>query len=332
MRAVHIPVVVRVLGAVGLLVGLMGPGAVAGQDAKLTNAVDTTLVTVGDHIRLTVTVEHAAGARVVWPDSVSLAPFEVLGVQTIPPPAAGDPVRTAVVFTLAAFELGELEIPSFDIVVEGPGETIQTLPTDRFGVEVVSVGQDETGDIRTIRGPMEIPIGALTIGLWLLAFLALVLLAVWLYRRSKNRPGGPYAEPPAPLRPAEEVALEALARIAASDQLLRGEVKEYHIDVSDVLRHYVEARFGVPALEMTTREVMEGLDRSDAEGDFRTGLLRFLSRCDLVKFAKVRPDSEESQAVLELGRELVRTGGPRPAATRPEEPHAEPRPGEAVHA
>lgn len=305
------------LGA-ALVLALPGPLPVSAQDARLTNVLDTTLATVGDRIRLSVTVEHAPDARVVWPDSINLAPFEVLGVEAVPPTATGTPVRSDLVLTLAAFELGELEIPSFTVTVEGPGDVSQTLSTDRFGVEVVSVGQDESGDIRDIRGPLRIPVGLLTISLWLLAFLALALLGWWLSRRWQNRPGAPEPAPATPLRSADAVALEALARIEASDLLTRGEVKEYHIQVSDVLRHYVEARFDVPALEMTTREVMEGLRRANVDPAFCEALRRFLDPCDLVKFAKARPDAEESRELLELGRELVSMGGSPPVRVQPD--------------
>ena len=91
----------------------------------------------------------------------------------------------------------------------------------------------------------------------------------------------------------------------------RGEVKEYHIAVSETVRTYVEARFLVPALEMTTREVVAGLHRprangaNAATGDFIDGLTKFLDQCDMVKFAKVRPDGAASRAVLALARDLV---------------------------
>ena len=127
--------------------------------------------------------------------------------------------------------------------------------------------------------------------------------------------------PPAPLRPAHEVALEALARIEASDMLVRGEVKEYHIEVSEVIRRYVEARFAVAALEMTTWEVIAGLERAEVDADFRSGLSRFLDQCDMVKFAKVRPTSNASRNVLALGRSLVE--GTAEGATADRAPEAE---------
>jgi hypothetical protein len=99
----------------------------------------------------------------------------------------------------------------------------------------------------------------------------------------------------------------------------RGQVKEYHIEISDVLRRYVEARFGVPALEMTTWEVVGGLEREGVEPEFRDGLRSFLDRCDLVKFAKVRPDVDSSRSLILEGRSLVER------SARTVAPAAEPR-------
>jgi hypothetical protein len=285
----------------------------AAQDARVTNDVDTTLVTVGDRIQMTVTVEHGVGARVVWPDSLDLSPFEVLGAQASPPATAGGRVRSSAVLTLTAFELGELEIPSFDLRVVGPGEAVETLSTDRFGVEVVSVGLDEAGDIRDIRGPLGIPVGVITVSLWLLLLLLALGAVYGLYRRSRRGLGDTVEEAGPPARPAHEVALEALQRIEGSPLLERGQVKEYHIEVSETLRRYVEARFRVHALEMTTREVVDGLRRVRADGDLIDELRRFLDQCDMVKFAKLRPTSEASQSTLDLGRHLVTSSVPVPA-------------------
>ncbi len=129
-----------------------------GQTPKLTVEVDTTVVTVGDRVTLRVSVDHAAGDRVIWPDSLDLAPFEITGARALPPAAQGERARSAAVFSLVAFELGELEIPSFDVeVVDETGES-STLSTNPFGIRVVSVGLEEGGDIREIKGPLGIPV------------------------------------------------------------------------------------------------------------------------------------------------------------------------------
>jgi hypothetical protein len=131
--------------------------------------------------------------------------------------------------------------------------------------------------------------------------------------REKPRPAlGPLPRPP------HEVALEALAALEASPLLERGQVKEYHIAASDILRTYVEGRFRVEALEMTTREVLEGLAKIGADAPFRVGLRTFLEACDLVKFAKARPDAETSQAALDLGRRIILDSVPTPPPPAPE--------------
>jgi len=290
------------------------PAGLTAQAATLTDAVDTATVTVGDRVHLNITVEHAVGARVVWPDSLDLSPFEVQAAERTPPSTQGDRVRSGVVLTLAAFELGQLEVPDFEVVVEGPGDASQVLTTHRFGIEVVSVGTDEGGDIRDIRGPLWIPVGVVTVSLWMLGVLAAVALLLWVVRRMRRRGDDEPARAAVPARPPVEVALEALDAIEASPLLERGQVKEYHIRVSEVLRIYVEGRFRTPALEMTTREVVVALGRTDADEAFVTGLAACLDACDMVKFAKVRPDASASLAVLVAARDLV-VGSAPPAET-----------------
>jgi hypothetical protein len=120
-------------------------------------------------------------------------------------------------------------------------------------------------------------------------------------------------------------------------------VKDFHVRASDAVRRYVEAVFGVPSLEMTTGEVLLGLERVEAPGEARSVLRRFLDQCDLVKFAKVRPDDSTAITTLGLGRDFVeRTIGwappeppvPQAPADPParEEAEGPPAPGQATEA
>jgi BatD DUF11 like domain len=314
------PVVPVVLLALALPVGLTA-------QSRIRAEVDTTRATVGDRITLTVTVDHPAGSRVTWPDSLDLKPFDVLEAHTSPDERRGDTLSTTARITVAAFQLGDLEIPSLKVTVHGPDDAVDTLATDAFGIRVVSVGADKGGDIRDIRGPMSIPLSVLRIALWGLAVVAVALAGWWINRRrlGRRRTPVPVAAPAAPARPPHEVALEALARLEASPLLERGQVKEYHVEASDILRTYVRGRFGVDAPEMTTDEALEGLRRAGVERRLRDELRRFLDPCDLVKFAKVRPTPEASRATLSLGRLVVESTVPPPVATEapPPGPRAE---------
>lgn len=284
--------------------GSQAPGQA--EPSRLQTEVDTTLVTVGDPISLRVSVEHPPGSRVVWPDSVDLSPFEVLGARASGPTTRNDASLSSLTLTLAAYELGDLEIPPFQVAVIGARGDSTLLSTDRFGIRVESVGLDEGGDIRGLKGPMGIPLSPVRVALWALAFLLLGVLAVAIRRRlGRKGEGFRVSVPEPPSRPPHEVALEALRRLEASPLLDRGEVKEYHIRVSEILRRYVEGRFRVQALEMTTRDIQTGMERVGVPVQVREGFRSFLDRCDMVKFAKHRPDAGASRDVLSLGRTLV---------------------------
>lgn len=299
----------RLLLAVVALV--TSASSVLGQ-STIRTGVDATVVTVGDRITLTVEVDHAATAQVRLADSIAAEPFEVLRARALPIETTPAGVRSTFEITLSAFELGELEIPPIPLRVVASDGSEEVLETDRYGIEVVSVGADESGDIRGIRGPLGIPLSTWVIGFWVLAPLLIAAALYYLVRRLRPR-GEETARPalgPIP-RPPHEVALEALAHLEASSLLRSGRVKEYHIAASDILRTYVEERFRVEALEMTTREVLDGLSEVGADASFRVGLRTFLEACDLVKFARARPGEDESRAALELGRRVILESVPR---------------------
>jgi hypothetical protein len=299
--------------ALGLL--LIGTPVWA-QTPQLTVGVDTTQLTVGDRITLQLSVTHGEGTRVAWPDSLELEPFEVLGAQAPPPVAREGSVESSLILILTTFELGELEIPSFPVVVEGPGEESTTLRTNPFGVKVTSVGLDEGDDIRGVKGPLGIPLGLGRILLVLLATLLIPAILYALYRRlARDDPESPASRPFVPLRPPHEIALEALEALEASQLLDRGEVKEFHIQLSDILRVYVEGRFRVPALEMTSGDILAGMAAAQVESSVQEGFGAFLHPCDMVKFAKLRPDAEASLRLLAMGRQLVESTTAPPAGT-----------------
>jgi hypothetical protein len=72
------------------------------------------------------------------------------------------------------------------------------------------------------------------------------------------------------------------------------------------VRHYVEAGFHLRAPEMTTEEFLTTLKKSDDLNDDQKTLMRdFLSRCDMVKFAKHLPDEKEIVSSYESAKKFV---------------------------
>jgi hypothetical protein len=301
------------------LLVVLAPVPLRAQAPQIVTELDTALVSVGDRLALTVRVEHDPAAIMVWPDSLALGSVEVLGVELAPPAGEGGRSITSASFTLAAFELGDLEIPSFDIQVQMPDGSSNTLSTDRYVITVQSVGLDEGGDIRAIRGPLGLPLSVIYVLPWILLLALLSVLGYWLWSKHKRSEASPRRSVAIPRFPHLE-AYEGLDRLEASDLLERAEIKEYHILASEIIRTYVEGRFGVYALEMTTGEVVERLRSSDLPEDAVEAFGGFASRCDLVKFAKLRPTPVASQGILEAARAFV-------DQTKPHEDHLNGGPG-----
>ena len=301
--------------ATALLIGFV-PTSLPAQSPRIQTELDTALVSVGDRMAFTVRVEHDPAALVVWPDSLDLGAVEVLGAELIPMASEGGRSITGARFTLAAFELGDLDVPSFDVRVEAPDGSSTTLSTSPYVITVQSVGLDEGGDIRAIRGPLGLPLNVIYMLPWILVLVLLGGLAYWLWLRRRPAEASLGRSVVIPRFPHED-AYEALDRLQASDLVERGEIKEYHILASEIIRTYVEGRYGVYALEMTTGEVIEGLRDTGVPEDAVRTFDPFASRCDLVKFAKLRPAPDACRSSLEAARAFVDQTRPRDDAFVP---------------
>ena len=101
-----------------------------------------------------------------------------------------------------------------------------------------------------------------------------------------------------------EIALGSLQRLKSRKLWEQGMEKEYFTDLTDILRVYLYERFGINAMEMTTRQIMDKIHESDLR-DKRDYVKQILNVADFVKFAKVRPLPADSIAAYENARKFV---------------------------
>ena len=85
----------------------------------------------------------------------------------------------------------------------------------------------------------------------------------------------------------------------------RGEIKQHFIEVSEILRTYLEGRYPIDAMEMTSHEVLDELKNVGLEQHVYDLFPPFFDRSDLVKFAKFRPGMELCMEMIPLARKLV---------------------------
>ena len=94
--------------------------------------------------------------------------------------------------------------------------------------------------------------------------------------------------------------------LTEEDYLKTGETREYYFELSDIVRHYLENRFHLKAPEMTTDEFLNNLKSTKVLRSEHKSLLRdFLSHCDMVKFARYKPEENEIESSYESAQNLV---------------------------
>ena len=107
-------------------------------------------------------------------------------------------------------------------------------------------------------------------------------------------------------KPAHQIAYQRLAKLIAAKLTDQGRNKEFYQRISDILRHYIEDRFNLRAPERTTEEFLFELGGSDIlSGGDKDSLAEFLRHCDLVKFAKHQPTTEQIQKTFDLVKHFI---------------------------
>ncbi len=291
------------------LMFLGASGELCGQEVRATAKVDSNNIFIGDWLKLHLEVEHPANISVAWPQLAdSLQGFEVIQRGEHSTQQSGQNVLESAVLTITAYDSGTFIVPPlpFQYVVQGD-TTKKLAETSPILVTVHGIPVDTTKDIRDIKPPLSPSITFSEILPYLIGTVVLGGLVWLLYYIRQKRKMGESLLPEAPARPAGEVALEALGALDAERLWQRGKIKEYHSQLTDIVRVYIERRFGVMAMELTSDEVLSTQQIKDLEGGAREKLREILFRADLVKFAKFQPPAGENEASMARANSFVET-------------------------
>ena len=207
------------------------------------------------------------------------------------------------VFTLLPLRgPGELRVPALRVEASDGTEAGAAASSEEVVVLVTSVLSDEHGaEIEAPGAPFATPWSRWWWGAGALALAAAAALLV-LARRRRAQP----SEPVTVLVPAHVRALRELRRWRGAARQSDAEVEAFYVGVSQVLRQYLEERFSLHAPERTTEEFLRDLERGDGLARRHRGELeRFLSQCDMVKFAKVVPSPDEHERTYALAEAFV---------------------------
>jgi hypothetical protein len=291
---------------IGSLCGYM----VAAQEAKVSAKLDSNTINIGDQIKLSFEVSGVENVRVIWPSIPdTLGKIEIVSRSKLDTILQGkhDIVLTQS-FIVTSFDTGVHVIPAFKFLYKSTGDS-GVFSNDALSLQVKGIPVDTTKEIKDIKPPIEVPFS------WkeflkdnifyilggILAIWAAVMAYYW-WSRSKGRAVEYKA---VPSRPAHEIALEKLSELEKEKLWQRGSYKEYHSRLSEIIRVYIEQRFRINALELTSEETLTSLRQMSVESI--EPLRQLMTLADLVKFAKKVPQLSENEASIKNAYQFVET-------------------------
>ena len=206
---------------------------------------------------------------------------------------------------ITSFDEGEYALPPLTLQRVSAEGVVDTLVFDSQTLQVKTMPVDTaTFKVHDIKGQIRYPVTFRELLPWVglgLGIAGLIALAVWLIvRYGRKRDAEAQRREPAHI-----VALRKLDRYRGSKMWAPEKQKAFYSGITDTLREYIDARYDIGAMEMTTAEIMKELKNTDVTADLQTGLKELFERADFVKFAKYTASDEDNAAALPLAVRFV---------------------------
>lgn len=275
--------------------------------------IDSTQVTMSGRtmLRIEVLKNGHAGAIVGLPQVETGKPNEFSGVEVREinvDSTALNNGRMQLNYNILVqpFTVGDITFPKFKYVVG----------SDTVYSEVVSMKVVEPQMAKEMRdslyiNPMEGPVSIK--GRWydfvpewwywaviIAAAIALIVVVAMLYKKN-----GPSLLPRKKVVPPYNLAMDRLNHLKAQKLAESGHEKEYYTELTDILRQYLEGRFGIYAREMTSKQIIDAMHANTMTKDEAENILPLLETADFVKFAKVRPLPDENIRSFNMVHDFV---------------------------
>lgn len=277
------------------------------QAVRVHVPVDT--VRVGEPFTFSLAADHAPGEEILFlelprtrvPESGPLLQFgdvEILEADRLPPVVKGNVRTDSILFRGVAFVLDTARVGPIPVrhLADGDTTVIPSSVATLFVASEAAAGDEPADLLDPIPFPDPRPIW-MAIGILGVALLSLAGWGLLRLRRS-GRPPHPKESPIAEARR----RLDALARLDGVDD----EPREPHIELSDMLRTYIERRLKIPALELTTGETSAALtDDGRTPDSIQQAIRNILTQSDLVKFAEMHPPAGAWKPLLAQTRDTI---------------------------
>ena len=296
-----------------ILFFLFGSLNITAQEVNVSAKLDNPSILIGEEIKIDLTISYRVDngeVKVLFPqfNDTIIENVEILSASVIDTliPNKEDAFlfeqKQKIVIT--SYDSGYYQIPPFIFLVNN-----DTFKTEPLLIDVQNVEVDTAKAIFDIKTPMEEPFSTVDWlkenWIWVAGTLALILLIVVLIIYLTKKKPAEIVKVVAPIIPPHVIAIQRLETLNNQKLWQDGKIKQYHSEISEIIRQYIEKRYQVNALEETTSEIIHGLRLHGIDSLLMTKLNQTLVLADLVKFAKEKPIATENEISMNNAIEFV---------------------------
>lgn len=286
-----------------LLLSIVIPSAEASVVSKAS--LDSTVLLMGKTTDLKIKIDQPEGAKGHFPlfDEIYKTGVAKICGDSIElrAPSKIDTIRKSgkesITFNipLQSFDSGFYKLPKFVYVVGN-----DTAYSNSLVLKVYPVFAEATDPINpyaSVSMPEDLSIFDVVpdwfLDYWWVILLGLLLLAALIYLFVTYKKTGSIIKKKPEPTPYEK-AHAAIIALKGANLWQQGMEKEYYSELTDILRNYLYGRFGIRAMEMTSRQIIAAVKRNEQTKPYLKDYRQILAMADFVKFAKVRPLAEDN--------------------------------------
>lgn len=307
-------------------------GTQAAPQVKVAAAMDSVAVMQGALRKVDVEVTLPAGVSAQWltdprtPEQkvVELAPgIEVNYASKIDTTAlGGDRLQLRRTLLIQPWDSGEYLIDGIALVAGG-----DTFRSNALALKVFPADIDTMTTIHSWMPEATQPrhfwdwVPDWLYNWWWAILLGLLAIAggiAWYILYRKGGLSKVLAKEPEPVPPYEQ-AISQLHILHDRQLCEKGREKEYYTELTEILREYLQGRFGINAMEMTTTQIKRAVYATVSEKSASKMMNDILEMADYVKFAKLRPLPEDNERAFRQAMNFVEDTKPEPPAAEDKE-------------
>ena len=296
---------------IGLIVAtfLMGGDAYA-RRPLIDVTIDSAAILIGEQttMRLTVTADKDRPVQIVIPNDTLMAGVEILSLSKADSTEIeNDRLVIKQDLLITSFDSSLYLLPPLKVI-----DGVDTVYSNQVALKVSTIPvnvdkPEEFFDIKDVWKPPFVWADYYPIIYGILLALFLICLIAYIVKRIRARKSLIPFKKEEPKLPPHEQAIKELDDIKRQKLWQQGRSKEYYTQVTETLRKYIVARFGINAMEMTSGEILDLIRKNTEAQSVYDNLRQILSLADFVKFAKFTPLQDENARHLDTAYAFVQT-------------------------